>query len=388
MRYRQVSFKPAQRWNWPWIGLILVIVTACSAKLPFVTPPTAVPTATATATFVPTPAPPTPTATPTSTPTPTPIPTPDVTAIHNLANAGSLAVGTAIGEATLICLRYEDTTGDGTPEWLAVAHQNATTPRLSAFVLAADAAYPLEPASPEDNKPNVGLGQYPTCEIEVRDVNADGKPDVAIFGHADNNETLLHLFTWEGGAYRRLGAFSGDAGVRFVNVDGDLEDEIWEGYRERSAPSLAWYVIFTWEEQTYGWTTDRYGWYALNRPQTYPTHKPEYAVIAFYLALDDRDLPGAYNLLIPQEGRTYETWALGYATTKRVSVGSVHVIPGSEAENSARVAAMVTSWDNAGGVIIGRLWNTEWATARTGDGWRLTRATAELLEEWTVTYWP
>jgi len=302
-------------------------------------------------------------------------------------------VGTAIGDAALICLRYEDTTGDGAPEWLALAHQNTDPPRLSAYILTADTVYPLEPASPEAGKPNVGLGQYPTCEVEVRDVNADGKPEIAIFGHADNNQTLLHLFAWDGdgatpSGYRRLGYFYGDAGVRFVDRDGDLAEEIWEGHRERQAPNLAWYVIFTWREQTYGWSTDRYDWYALNRPQTYPTHKPEYAVIAFYLALDDRDLPGAYNLMSPQEGRTYETWALGYATTERVSVGSVHTIPGTETENGARVAAMVTSWDNEGGMIIGRLWNTEWATVRTADGWRLTSATAELLEEWTATYWP
>ncbi len=388
LRYRQVRFIPARCWNWLWSGLILITVAACSPKLPFVATPTAPPTATATATIAPSPAPPTPTATLTPTPTPTPIPTPDVTAIQNLANTGRLTVGTHIGDATLLCLRYEDTTGDGTPEWLAVAHQNTTPPRLSAFVLTADAYFPLEPASPEAGKSDVGLGQYPTCEVEVRDVNADGRPEIAIFGHADRNETLLHLFAWNGEGYRRLGFFSGDAGVRFVNLDGDLEEEIWEGYRERSAPSLAWYVIFTWEEQTYGWTTDRYGWYALNRPQTYPTHKPEYAVISFYLALNDRDLPGAYNLLSPQEGRAYETWAHGFATTVRVGVGSVHTIPGTESENSARVAAMVTSWDNEGGVIIGRLWNTEWATVRTAGGWRLTRASAELLEEWTATYWP
>ncbi len=307
------------------------------------------------------------------------------------------AVGAHIGDATLVCLRYEDTTGDGVPEWLAVAHQNTDPPRLSAFVLdgapTGGAYYTLEPAYPKPGVPDVGLGQYPTCEVEVRDVNADSKPEIAIFGHADNNETLLHLYTWDSASatpagYRRLGFFSGDAGVRFVNVDGDLEEEIWEGYRERNAPSLAWYVIFTWEAQTYGWTSDRYGWYALNRPHTYPTHKPEYAVIAFYLALNDRDLPGAYNLLFPQEGRSYETWALGFTTTARVSVGSVHTIPGTETENSARVAAMVTSWDNEGGMIIGRLWNTEWAAVRTAGGWRLTRATTELLEEWTATYWP
>jgi hypothetical protein len=393
LRYKQSCLIPVRHWNWLWIGLFLVIVTACSPDLPFVAAPTALPTATATVTLVPSPVPPTPTATLTPTPTPTPIPTPDVTAIRGLADAGWAAVGTAIGDATLICLRYEDTTGDGVPEWLALAHQNTDPPRLSAFVLAADTYYPLEPASPEAGKPDVGLGQYPTCEVEVRDVNADGKPEIAIFGHADNNETLLHLYTWQGdgatlSGYRRLGYFFGDGGIRFEDRDGDLEEEIWEGHRERSAPSLTWYVIFTWKEQTYGWTSDRYGWYTLNRPQAYPTHKPEYAVIAFYLALDDRDLPGAYNLLFPEEGRAYETWALGYATTERVSVGSVHVIAGTESENSARVAAMVTSWDNEGGMIIGRLWDTEWATVRTTDGWRLTSATAELLEEWAATYWP
>lgn len=391
LRYSHVCPIIARCWNWLWIGLILTVVIACSPELTFTAVPqasptptsTATPFPTATATLVPTPVP------PTETPTITPVPTPDGYAIERLADAGVVAVGAPLDDtATLICLRYEDTDGDGAPEWLALAHQNTTPPRLSAFVLDDDTFYPLEPASPADGKPDVGLGQYPTCEVEVRDVNADGMPEIAIFGHAAGNETLLHLFTWNGDGYRRLGFFSGDAGVRFVNVDGDLEDEIWEGYREREAPSLAWYVIFTWKEQTYGWTSDRYGWYTLNRPQTYPTHKPEYAVIAFYLALDDRDLPGAYNLLFPQEDRNYETWALGFATTARVSVGSVHTIPGSQTENGARVAAMVTSWDNEGGMIIGRLWNTEWATVRTGDGWRLTSATAELLEEWAVTYWP
>ena len=385
-----------RHWNRLWIGLLLVVGVACSPELPFAAAPQASPTSTATplptatATLIPTPVP------PTETPTPTPIPTPDVSAIYGLANVGTVAVGAPLDEtATLVCLRYEDTDGDGMPEWLALAHQNTTPPRLSAFVLdgapTGDAHYPLEPASPEAGKPDVGLGQYPTCEVEVRDVNADGMPEIAIFGHADQNETLLHLYTWDAttpGGYRRLGYFSGNAGIHLVDRDGDLEEEIWEGHREREAPSLAWSVIFTWEEHTYGWTTDRYDWYAVNRPQTYPTHKPEYAVIAFYLALDDRDLPGAYTLLFPQEERAYETWALGFATTARVSVGSVHIIPGTETENSARVAAMVTAWDNEGGMIIGRLWNTEWATVRTGDGWRLTNATAELLEEWAATYWP
>ena len=303
------------------------------------------------------------------------------------ANAGYDRVQGQIGGATLVCLRYEDTDADGAPEWLALAHQESDPPRLSAFILDGETVYPLEPAQPKPGIPDVGLGQYATCEVDVRDVNADGKPEVAIFGHARENETLLHLYVWDGSGYRRLGFFSGDAGVRFMDTDGDLAEEIWEGYREKGAPSLAWYAIHTWQDQTYGWTSERYSWYFLDRPHTYPTHKPEYAVIAFYLALNDRDLPGAYALLLSQEGRTYATWALGYATTVEVGVGGVHAIPGTVDESSARVAAMVTSWDNEGGIIVGRLWNVEWSAVRTAEGWQLSSATAEKLDEWVAKYW-
>ena len=49
---------------------------------------------------------------------------------------------------------------------------------------------------------------------------------------------------------------------------------------------------------------------------------------------------------------------------------------------------MVRAWDNERGVLIGRLWNVEWDTALTEDGWRLLTSSAELLDEWTVSYWP
>ncbi|HOT92289.1 MAG TPA: hypothetical protein PLJ78_13810 [Anaerolineae bacterium] len=374
---------------WPVLILgTLLFAHACAPTASFLAAPTSTPN------IALTPTPLLPTATSTSTPLPTPtatatpIPTPDATIARNIAREGMAAIQARAGDAALLCLRYEDTDADGAPEWVALFHQETNPPRLSAFVLDGEAVYPLEPAFPKAGAPDVGLGQYATCEVEIRDINADGRPEIAIFGHADKNKTLLHLYVWEAGAYRRLGAFSGDAGVRFMDTDGDLEEEIWEGYREQGAPDLAWYVIHTWEEHTYGWTSDRWGWYALDRPHPYPTHKPEYAVIAFYLALNDRDLPGAYHLLLPQDERPYETWAHGFATTVRVSVGSVHTIPGTETESSARVAAMVTSWDNEGGVIVGRLWNTEWHVSRTPEGWRLVNATAEMLEEWTATYWP
>jgi len=64
-----------------------------------------------------------------------------------------------------------------------------------------DAVYELEPAPPKPGVPDVGLGQYLTCEVEVRDVNADGLPEIAVFGHAEDNETLLHLFVWDDSGY-------------------------------------------------------------------------------------------------------------------------------------------------------------------------------------------
>ncbi len=381
--------------RWMVCMLVAVALVGCdAASLPGLlkqtsVPPTVTPTVTASPTPLPTASPTvTPSPMPTATPTATPFPTPDPARLLATANTGLAQLQAVAGEQTLLCLRYEDTDVDGAAEWVALVHQESTPARLSAFILDEDTSYWLEPAYPKPGVPDVGLGQYATCEIEIQDVNVDGVPEIAIFGHAEKNKTLLHLFAWNGADYQRLGRFSGDAGVRFVDADGDLELEIWEGYRDQAAPELAWYVVHTWEEQTYGWTSEHYDWYAIARPHAYPTHKAQYAVISFYLALDDRDLPGAYDLLVPLDERDYETWALGYTTTVGVSVGGVHPIPSTVTASSARVTAMVTSWDNAGGMIVGRLWNVEWGTVSTESGWRLTTATAEKLEEWPVSYWP
>ncbi len=354
-----------------WLGLML-------ASCPDHTP-SAPPTLTPSPTILPT---------PTATVTPTPSPSPPPEPVQQAIASGPAGTATPpLPDATLICLRYEDTDADGEAEWLALYHRTAPISRNDAFVWDEGDLYPLEPARPKPGLPDVGLGEYPTCELDVRDVNADGTPEIAIFGHARENETLLHLYAWNGTKYRRLGRFSGDGGVRLTDEDGDLAEEVWEGYRVADAPSLVWYAIFTWDGLTYGWTSDRYDWFSLKRPHAYPTHKPEYAVVSFYLALDDRDLPGAYALLTPREGRSYETWALGYATTVKVTVGDAHIIPTASDAQNARVSAMVTAWDNEGGTIIARLWNVEWATTHTEAGWRLVEATAEKLDEWPVTYW-
>lgn len=338
---------------------------------------------------------PEPTATPSPSPTATAIPTatPDLVELQATAAAGLADLQElytdAAGRSRIVCVRHEDVDTDGAPEWIALVHQEGDpASRLSAFVLDEGAHYTLEPVPPKAGTADVGFGQYATCGVAIRDINADGIVEIAVTGHAAGNRTILHVFAWDGVGYRRLGFFSGDAGAKLVDVDGDLEEEIWEGHRVQGAPSLAWHVVYTWENDSYGWTSEHYDWYYADRPQSYPTNGPDYAIIAYYLALNDRDLPGAYDLLSPQTRATYETWALGYTTTLRVSAGSAHTIPAASGEERARVAIMVTAWDNEGGVVVGRLWNVEWDTIRTEGGWRLLTPTSELLEEWTVSYWP
>ncbi|MBN1260960.1 MAG: hypothetical protein JXB35_09800 [Anaerolineae bacterium] len=336
--------------------------------------PTVIPTATA----APTPAP---------TATPAPFPTPDPRALAGIAREGLAGLQAAAGDANLVCFRHEDLDDDGAPEWLALLHQPQVE-RMSAFVLDDALIIDLPDAKPDPGKPYYGLGQYATCEVEIRDVNADGRTEIAIFGHAAANKTLLHLYVWEDNTYRLLGAFQGDAGVFFADADGDLAEEIIEGYQDAGAPDLAWRVIFTWDGQTYGWTSDRWSWFFLERPHAYITHKPEYALTSFYLALDDRDLPGAYELLLTevQAEQPYASWALGFATTLRVDVGSVQRLGGGD-DTHARVSALVMAWDNDGGRIVVRLWDVEWALTLTGAGWRLGNGTAELLDSWEVRHW-
>lgn len=332
----------------------------------------------------------TPTPSPTNTTIPTPIPTYEPSQLLSMAKTGLSQIVTATAGKQLICLRYEDLNADGLAEWFALTHQNDTLPNLQAVILDENTNYILEPAQPKPGIPDVGLGQFPVCDIALKDINLDGKTEIAIFGHTQDNETLLHLFAWDAAnhQYERLGYFSGDAGVKIVETDGDLALEIWEGYRVHEAPALSWYVIHTWQDQAYGWTTDRYDWYSQERPYAYPTHRSDFAVISYYLALNDRDLPGAYDLLMPQARTNYDTWASGYATTMRLDVGGVHIVPSDASPGRALIAAMVSSYDNEGGTVIKRLWNIEWDTALTEQGWRLLASKAEKLEESKATYFP
>ncbi|MDF1515782.1 MAG: hypothetical protein P1S60_18390, partial [Anaerolineae bacterium] len=190
--------------------------------------------------------------TPTATASPHPSPTPTQTAVPTYepdqllaaANDGLGRILDIAGERSLVCLRYEDLNADGVPEWLALTHQNNTPANMNAFILDAANSYPLEPAPPKPGLPDVGFGQFPVCHLVIQDINQDGKIEIAIFGHTQDHETLLHLFAWDAGKaeYARLGYFSGDAGIELVEADGELAMEIWEGYRIHEAPSLTWYV--------------------------------------------------------------------------------------------------------------------------------------------------
>ncbi len=350
--------------------------TATLARLPTVAvPPSPTPTATSAPTATPLPTAPA--------PTPAPIaPTVDATQVVATIEAGQSALSAQQVEA--LCLRREDADGDGVPEWIGITSRRSEPPRLAAFVVGNDGTW-HDLAPHETSK--YGLGVYPTCELSVRDINADGRPEVLVWGHAETSTTLLHVFVWDAGRYALLAAFEGPAGVRLENSDGDLADEIVVGYPKGA--DLVWEAVHTWDGSSYGWTWDRHRWRALDRPHAYSAATPEVAVISFYLALNDRDLPGAYRMLSAsaQARSPYPEWALGYATTLRVEAGSVHEA-GRSGESSAVVATLVRSYDNAEGRVLGRLWDVEWTLTREGELWRLDSVTADLLDQWEAVYYP
>jgi len=362
------------------MALFLVVVALLVSLAACVPPPA--PTA-----VTPAPSPTsTPLPAPTSTSTPAPTPTPTaVSTLDPVAVAANIAAGEARLEAEGIeplCLRWEDADGDGETEWLGLYLQPGEPPQLAAFVLDGDVWYDLRPLEGEKH----GLGEYPTCELEVRDVNSDGRVEILIWGHAGTSTDLLHIFVWDGATYALLAFFEGDAGVRLENADGDLADEVCVGYE--AGDDLVWEAVHTWDGANYGWTWERYTWFYLDRPHAYLTDTPEHAVISFYLAVDDRDLPGAYGLLGPESRAAMPAgeWMVGFATTVAAEVGAVHEI--SRSGNTATVVAQVRAYDNVDGRIIATLWDVEWALVQTAGGWRLESATADELDRWEAVYYP
>ncbi len=283
-----------------------------------------------------------------------------------------------------LCLRWEDSDGDGAPEWLGMYLRPGEPPQLTAFVVDGDAWYDLRALEGE----KYGLGQYPTCELDVRDINTDGRVEILVWGHAATSTVLLHIFVWDETAYALLASFEGEAGVRLENRDGDLADEVAVRYHVDSWDGLAWEAVHTWDGANYGWTWERYTWFYLDRPHAYRTDTPEHAVISFYLALDDRDIPGAYALLsdTARAAQPYEAWAFGYVTTVGAEVGLVHEI--SRVGDTAQVTAQVRAYDNVDGRVIATLWDVLWTVVRAPNGWRLESATANQLDRWEAEYYP
>lgn len=360
--------------------LFMSFIVACT---PIPTRVTVAPTLTPAPTLRPSP---TPTSTPIP-PTPTSMPSPTLAPQPTL-DAGTVISLTTEGKSQLqaanidpLCLRWEDTDGDGQSEWLGLYHQPQETPQLRGFVLDGEAWYDLQALEDED----YGLGMYPTCELEVRDINTDGKIEILIGGHAEGSIDLLHVFVWNGSEYTLLALFEGKAGIRVKDEDGDLSDEIAVGYK--AGGNLAWEAVYTWDGANYGWTWGRYRWFYLDRPHAYLTDTPEHAVISFYLAVDDRDLPGAYQLFSPaaQTSSPYETWAAGFATTLTVEVDAVHEL--SRDGNTALVVAQVRAYDNVDGRVIATLWDVEWTTTLTDAGWRLQTVTTDQLDRWEASYY-
>jgi hypothetical protein len=253
---------------------------------------------------------------------------------------------------------------------------------LEAFVLDGEDWHELQPL--EEAK--YGLGMYPACEVDVQDINADGRTEILVHGHAEQSISILHIFVWDDTGYRLLASFQGDAGIQLENVDGELNKEII--VRHEAGKGLAWEAIHSWDGANYGWTWERYGWLYPDRPHNYPTDSPQHVVISFYLALADRDLPGAYGLLSSEtrSSQPYQAWAVGFDTTLVVEVGSVHQI--AHTGDSATVTAQVRSFDNLDGYVVGRLWDTTWTVAYEKQSWRLQSATRDKLDEWEAPYFP
>ncbi|MGD8966187.1 MAG: hypothetical protein PVI07_01650 [Anaerolineae bacterium] len=362
------------------VAFLLCATLLLNACTPTPTPtvvspsPTAVPP---TPSITPTPSPP---PTPAPSATPTPAPTFDPQAVADRIAAGQVALE-AQGVDPL-CLRWEDTDGDGQAEWAGLYLRPTDRPRLEAFVLDGETWHELRALENEE----YGLGMYPACELDVQDINGDGRVEVLIQGHAEENTDLLHIFVWDDLRYDLLAAFQGDAGIEVDDRDGKLGKEVIVRYD--AGKGLAWEAIHTWDGANYGWTWERYDWLHSDYPHTYLTDDPEHVVISFYLALDDRDLPSAYSLLSSdaRSSQPYQTWAAGFDTTLAVEVGSVHQI--AQTGDSATVTAQVRSYDNLDGYVVGRLWDTTWSVRYGDQFWRLQSATSEVLDRWEAPYFP
>lgn len=283
-----------------------------------------------------------------------------------------------------LCLRWEDTDDDGGLEWVGLFLKPIDPPHLEGFVLDEDGEGWHSLRAPAEDEH--GLGTYPACRLEVRDVNLDGKTELLVHGRTKTDVDLLHIFVWRELGYDMLASFRGDAGVEVKDIDGSLPREIvarWD-----AGAGLAWEQVHTWDGSHYGWTWERYTWLYADHPHAYPTDSAERAVVSFYLALNDRDLPGAYRLFSAavEDSEAYKTWAVGFDTMLNVEVGSVHRTGGTQ--DTATVSAQVRSYDNLDGYVVGKLWDVTWTLVNEQGAWQLQDGSQEQLDRWEATYFP
>jgi hypothetical protein len=309
------------------------------------------------------------------------VPTLDASAVAATIAAGEARVAAAGVEP--LCLRREETDGDGEPEWIGLYLRPTEPPELVGFVLDGTVWHDLRPPESEEV---VSLGEYPSCDLTIRDLNADGRVELAVLGHAGASTDLLHIFVWDGARYAVLGSFEGKGGVRLEEADGGLADQV--VVRLEPEGSLVREIVYTWDGAHFVWTWDRFAWFYLDRPRTYVDDTPLHTLASFYLALDDRDLQGAYELFSSsaQAARPYDGWAMGFATTLEVEVGATRVV--GQGEGWAAAAAQVRALDNVYGRIVATLYDVEWELIAEGSAWRLESGTSQVLEQKEVAYYP
>jgi len=250
-------------------------------------------------------------------------------------------------------------------------YQEAVGLPVLGFVLDGETLYTL---SPPDTL-GVGLGEHPTCNLQMRPLSP--YPVILVWGDAGAHVSLLHLFRWDGRAYQAVGAFGGDGGVYFAAPDSGsgLPQEII--VRQRGDPDrFDREAVWQWDGERYRLDRSRYVFSALRGSKApYPDRSPGDAVISFYLAINERDLPGAYALLTPQAqaDRPRERWYAGFATTLSVEVNEIRTIS-ETAEDTATIVVRIRAQDNLGTRIKTTRWEVTWTVVATPDGWRLDRS--------------
>lgn len=362
--------------------LLALCVACCAACRPLLAPP-----ASSSSLTLPSPTGGTATPIPTEPSTPTVASTPSATQAPALdREAVSAEIEAVHGPLEVravepLCMRWADADGDEEPEWVGLYLQPSEPPQLKGFVLDGDAWHDITaPAGDEE-----GLGSYPSCELEVRDVNVDGRAEVLVQGRTSEGVDLMHIFVWGDAGYDMLASFRGDAGIEMRDINGDLVEEIVARYD--AGDGLVWEQIHTWDGAHYGWTWERYSWLYADHPHVALADTPEHAVISFYLALSARDLPGAYHLFsaASQASRPYETWAGGFDTMLAVEAGSVSEI--ERGADRATVTAQVRAYDNLDGYVIARLWDVTWSLVNEGGLWRLEQGSSHELDRWEAPYY-